>query len=328
MPVKWCYLLWTVIFFAGTTATDAQDVQVAPREHLPSQRSGTNKILYDKTFNSTKPVAKKDTFTKGPDSLDYKWVIHGNGTQVAAVGDFGEMNVIFKIGDTTMINTFEMNNHAPVIQQFQAPSVKGDLMGGLLKMKAGDSVVFRMLPDVYYTNSHQPKPDYLKAGDYVTWEIRMVRVLNKAQLDAEIAEKTSRQNTIDDTLLQDYFKAHKIQHVKKTASGLYYTVKKEGSGQHPKEGQQVTVNYTGENLKGEKFDSNTEPAFNHVEPFSFALGKHNVITGWDEAVALMGKGMKARFYIPSSLAYGDRGSNDKILPNSILIFDIELLSFK
>ncbi|RYG53684.1 MAG: peptidylprolyl isomerase, partial [Chitinophagaceae bacterium] len=148
-----------------------------------------------------------------------------------------------------------------------------------------------------------------------------------AEADAAAKKKEGAQGATDDKLLQDYFKTKKITNVKKTASGMYYTVTKPGSGLAPKNGQQVSVNYTGVTLKGEKFDSNTDPSFGHVEPFTFQLGKRNVIRGWDEAVALMKKGMKATFYIPSPLAYGANGP-DKIGPNAILIFDIELLSFK
>jgi len=267
-------------------------------------------------------------FVKSPDNLDYKWIVLGSGTQAAAVGDYGEMHVIFKIGDTVMINTAEMNNHIPVTQQITAPGIKGDLMEGLVRMRSGDSAVFRMPADTFAQRAHQPKPEWVKKGDYVTWEIRMVRVMTKAQMDADIAAKEQRQNAIDDARLQEYFRKHNITDVHKTASGLCYTIRKEGIGPKPAAGQTVTVNYTGQNCDGAKFDSNTDPAFNHVEPFSFVIGKRNVIRGWDEAVAVMNAGMKATFYIPSSLAYGERGAGPKIGPNEILIFDIELLSFK
>jgi FKBP-type peptidyl-prolyl cis-trans isomerase len=156
----------------------------------------------------------------------------------------------------------------------------------------------------------------------------MVSIKTKAQMEAATLAKEKKQLAIDDKILTAYFKAHNIKNIKKTASGLYYTVTKQGYGAAPKTGQEVTVNYTGKKLDGTKIDSNVEPQFNHVEPYSFLLGKRNVIKGWDEALALMKKGMKATFYIPSILAYGDRGGDEKIPPNSILIFDIELLSFK
>lgn len=277
---------------------------------------------------ATTAVADDASFIKNPDGLEYKLVTKGTGTQTAKPGDFGEMHVKFKIGDTVMINTFEMNNQKPVMQQFQAPAMKGDLMGGLMKMKAGDSMVFRMLMDTLSARANQPKPAWVKPGDYATWEIKMVSIKTKEQVEAETASKDNAQKLIDDKLLQAYFKKKGIKNAKKTPSGVYYVVHKPGVGPSPKAGQKVTVNYTGQNLDGIKFDSNVDPSFNHVEPFSFDLGKHNVISGWDIGVALMKKGMSATFYIPSSLAYGSNGQGAKIPANAILIFDIELLSFK
>jgi FKBP-type peptidyl-prolyl cis-trans isomerase FkpA len=277
---------------------------------------------------ATPPATGDDGFVKSPDGLDYKIVTKGSGTRTPQPGDIGEMNIKFSIGDTVMINSYEMNNHEPVVQQFQAPAMKGDLMEGLMKMKAGDSMVFRMLMDTLAARAHQPKPSWTKPGDYATWEIKLVSVKTKAEAEAESAKKEGAQVAIDDKILQEFFKKKKITNVKKMPSGIYYTVSKPGAGPAPKEGQKVSVNYTGENLKGEKFDSNVDPSFGHVEPFSFALGKRNVIKGWDEAVAIMKKGMKARFYIPSPLAYGANGPSPKIGPNEILIFDIELLSFQ
>jgi FKBP-type peptidyl-prolyl cis-trans isomerase FkpA len=267
-------------------------------------------------------------FTKSPDGLDYKLITKGTGTKTLRPGDLAEMHVKFRIGDTVMINTYEMNNQKPVTQQCQPPSMKGDLMEGLMKMKAGDSMVFRMLMDTLATRANQPKPAWAKPGDYAVWEIKMVSVKTKAEAEAENAKKEGAQIAIDDKILQDYFKAKKIKNVKKMPSGIYYVVQKPGAGLSPKNGQKVSVNYTGQDLQGVKFDSNVDPSFNHVEPFSFDLGKHNVIKGWDEAVAIMKKGMKATFYIPSPLAYGSNGAGAKIPANAILIFDIELLSFK
>jgi FKBP-type peptidyl-prolyl cis-trans isomerase FkpA len=294
------------------------------KENGTTQSDTTAKVV-----EKTASIPEDDSlFVKDASGLECKWVTHGTGTQVAAVGSFADINVIFKIGDSTLVNTYEQNNHLPVTQQITAPGMKGDFMEGVAKMKAGDSAVFRMLVDTFAARAHQPKPVWAKSGDYIRWEVKVVQVMTKEQMDAEEAKKYKVQNDADDKILQAYFKSHNIKGAKKTASGLYYTVSKAGSGAHPKSGQQVTVNYTGQNLKGEKFDSNVDPSFNHVEPFSFPLGQHSVIKGWEEAAALMNNGMKATFYLPSSMAYGAKGQGGKIGPNEILIFDIELLSFK
>jgi FKBP-type peptidyl-prolyl cis-trans isomerase len=314
------------LIIAGSALMTLTACNSSAQNNKASQKSSTANHANVSTTIVTQD--EDDGFTKSPDGLDYKLITKGTGTQTPKPGDLAEMHVKFRIGDTVMINTYEMNNQKPVTQQCQPPSMKGDLMEGLMRMKAGDSMVFRMLMDTLATRAKQPKPAWAKPGDYAVWEIKMVSVKTKAEAEAENAKKESAQIAIDDKILQDYFKSKKIKNVKKMPSGIYYTVLKPGAGLSPRTGQKVSVNYTGQDLKGQKFDSNVDPSFNHVEPFSFDLGKHNVIKGWDEAVAIMKKGMKATFYIPSSLAYGSNGAGAKIPANAILIFDIELLSFK
>lgn len=107
--------------------------------------------------------------------------------------------------------------------------------------------------------------------------------------------------------------------VVQTTSGLQYMVLKEGTGAKPGAEDTVTVHYTGKLLDGTVFDSSVERG----EPASFPLNA--VIPGWTEGLQLMSEGSKYRLFIPSELAYGSKGSGDKILPNATLIFDVELI---
>ena len=110
-----------------------------------------------------------------------------------------------------------------------------------------------------------------------------------------------------------------------TASGLKYIDTKVGTGASPVKGQTITVNYTGTLLNGKTFDSNVDPAFGHVSPFSTAIGVGRVIPAWDEGMLSMKIGGKRRLICPPNLAYGSRGAGASIPPNSTLIFDVELL---
>lgn len=110
-----------------------------------------------------------------------------------------------------------------------------------------------------------------------------------------------------------------------TASGLVYKDVKVGEGAEAKPGLEVTVHYTGRlKQNDQKFDSSVD----RDEPFTFALGKGQVIQGWDEGVAGMKVGGERQLIIPAELGYGARGAGGVIPPNATLIFDVELLGVK
>ncbi len=106
-----------------------------------------------------------------------------------------------------------------------------------------------------------------------------------------------------------------------TESGLKVLVTEKGKGRRYKAGEQATVHYTGTLEDGTIFDSSVA----HGKPFTFTLGRGEVIKGWDEAVAMLPIGTKATVYLPSDLAYGQRGAAGVIPPGANLIFDIEIL---
>lgn len=107
-----------------------------------------------------------------------------------------------------------------------------------------------------------------------------------------------------------------------TDSGLRFQIIQEGTGQQAAAGQTVSVHYKGQLLDGTVFDS----SYKRQQPIDFVLGQGQVIPGWDEGVSLLKVGDKARFVIPSDLAYGSRGAGGVIPPDSALIFDMELVA--
>jgi peptidylprolyl isomerase len=109
-----------------------------------------------------------------------------------------------------------------------------------------------------------------------------------------------------------------------TASGLQYVDIKEGTGASPKTGQTAVVHYTGWLLDGKKFDSSKDRG----QPFNFAVGRGQVIKGWDEGVATMKVGGVRKLIIPPELGYGARGAGGVIPPNATLTFEVELLEVR
>ena len=112
--------------------------------------------------------------------------------------------------------------------------------------------------------------------------------------------------------------------VKVLPSGLQYKVIKEGTGATPKANDIITAHYTGRLIDGTKFDS----SYDHPGAQPLQRPANRLIPGWTEALQLMKVGSKWELYIPSQLAYGERGSPPKIGPDEALVFEMELLDVK
>jgi len=110
----------------------------------------------------------------------------------------------------------------------------------------------------------------------------------------------------------------------KTESGLRYQFIQKGDGKQAEKGKTVSVHYEGSLENGKVFDS----SYPRKKPIEFKLGIGQVIEGWDEGIALLKVGDKARFVIPSDLGYGTAGAGGVIPPNATLIFDVELMDVK
>lgn len=182
----------------------------------------------------------------------------------------------------------------------------------------------------------------LPKGKFITYVIKILDVKNEERVkkDQEEAMKKREEEAealkkTQDKEIKDYLKKNKLE-AKSTTSGLHYVITKEGDGEKPQAGDSVKVRYTGKLISGKVFDTSEEdvakknemfnPERDYKTPFSFQLGRRQVIAGWDEGLSLLNKGSKATLLIPAHLGYGDRGTpNGVIPPNSILVFEVELL---
>lgn len=297
-------------------------------------------ILGSAMLLGTAMSCKGQSFEKTSSGLEYRYNQKGKGTHVSKPGDVAKMHIIYKLSDSTFFDSHKMNNDQPVEQPLQTPNFAGDVFEGLLMMKDGDKMTFRMPAKQYFEAIKQPMPEWVKPEGYASWDVEMVSVKSKEELEKENAVKAAKQNGIDDAIIVKYLKDNKItlkplpktavtanpKVAYKDASGIYYIVLKTGTGEVIGNGKHASVNYTGKLMDGVVFDSNEDPKFNHVQPIDFNVGQGQMIKGWDMMVAKMKVGDKVTAILPSSLAYGNRAMpGSPIKENSVLIFDIDLL---
>ena len=166
-----------------------------------------------------------------------------------------------------------------------------DLIAGFIQAIKGDSAAMKMTPET--------AQQYLQT--YFVEALAKEAAQNKEAGEKFLAENKTKEGVIT------------------TESGLQYKVEKEGTGEKPTAADRVKVHYTGTLLDGTKFDSSVDRG----EPAEFGVSQ--VIRGWTEGLQIMPAGSKYIFWIPSDLAYGERGAGQDIKPNSVLKFEVELL---
>lgn len=265
----------------------------------------------------------------------------------AAMGDVVEMHVLAMVdtlpGKTLVLaDTRRQMEGKPVPERVQEIKEPGQFQVVLPYLSAGDSVEIHVSCDTILAtvpdDAKPTLPGWLKPGNEIkmTLAIATVKPLEvferemAAKQDEQMQEaksKEAQQAPKDDRILQEYFAKNNIKPIK-TASGLYYTIEKRGTGPNAQPGEMVSMSYIGTTLSGKRFDGNVESDFKPSQgkaPFTFPLGQGQVIRGWDEGIALLSKGTRARLFIPSPLAYGAQAMGNDIPANSILIFDVEVV---
>jgi len=272
--------------------------------------------------------------------LQYVFIENKPGTIHPKEGDDVMMRMIAICNNRFMYNTAQVNKGKPGAFSISKAAFKGDIADALILMTPGDSIICLVDAKSMFDYSKKKMPDYIKPGDKIQYNIRLVSIKPKAEKEKEqqaemakfMLEVDSKEIT-EDKALQNYFSQKYITPIK-TTSGMYYSIEKAGSGALAIPGDTIIMNYRGTFLDGSVFDSNLDSAFLHVQPLTFVLGSGRVIKGWEEGITYLKSGSKAFFYLSSSLAYGAQSragsaANPKGIPaNSILVFDVELVAIK
>ena len=280
----------------------------------------------------------------------YKFnVVRAGDGKAPTSGQILVLNLLFKDAKDSVWSDSRKGDF-PTMVQAQDSVPKGDIVLEVFQsLSKGDSVTFQVAAKDLFENTFKaPLPPGVDSAGLFTFEIGVSDIISEddakkmqneimAKLNEKDVLKQKEQLAIDTVLIDNYLKEKSIV-AQKTASGLRYVIEKQGKGENAKTGQTVKVNYSGFMLDGRCFDSSIESvarannAFNEqrkpYEPIEIVLGYRQVIPGWEEAIALMNKGSKMTVYIPSSLAYGQQGRGEMIIPNSVLKFEMELVDIK
>jgi FKBP-type peptidyl-prolyl cis-trans isomerase FkpA len=263
-------------------------------------------------------------------------------------GDDVMMHMIAICNNRFLYHSGQLYKGKPGAFSISKAAFQGDIADALMLMTPGDSLICLVDAKSVFDYSKKKLPDYIKPGDLVQYNIRLVSIKPKAEIQKEreaafakqmndqqvqINSDAAKLMAEDDKALNNYFNNKHLTPIKSN-SGMYYSIQKEGNGKQAMPGDTVVMNYRGNLLDGTIFDSNIDSAFQHVQPLTFVLGTGRVIKGWDEGISYLKAGSKASFYIPASLGYGSQSrpgsaANPKGIPsNSVLIFDVELVAVK
>ncbi len=263
------------------------------------------------------------------DGLEYKFVKQNTDGKTPQVGDWMTVEMVYRTPDSILFNSNTLSH--PMELPMVASVHQADVYEGMAMMHVGDSAVFKCSADSVFMKlfKFREVPKDLKDVKTIIFDIKMVNIETKEEKDAKMKaeQEAAQQKAMKDkeeewNNIQKYLEENNIT-VQPTADSLFIVITKEGNGPKPQKGDKVKVHYTGYLLDGTKFDSSVD----RNQPFEFELGQGRVIKGWDEGIAALHKGSKAKLIIPSKLAYGARGAGGVIPPYAPLVFDVELIDF-
>lgn len=261
--------------------------------------------------------SKYKGFKKDKSGIYYQFYgdIHDTADQ-PQTGDLVGILISLRAGDSLL---FPM-----MPQQMVMDSIyEGDMFAALRMMHVGDSATFILDGPKFFEQMMNPGQEYEFGDDPLYLDVKLFGLMKKADFEKAQAEMQAQ---LDERREQEVAEIDKYLKdnpgMKQLETGVYLKTVKKGNGDKVEPLQNVKVHYTGRFVDGTVFDSSVERG----TPFEFTVGAGQVIPGWDATVSGMKVGDKVTVLIPSDLAYGDGSmTRGAIPPYSPLVFDIELL---
>jgi FKBP-type peptidyl-prolyl cis-trans isomerase FkpA len=287
-------------------------------------------------MSCTESGSSQDTGTEPMETesgIKYQFVHHGTG-EVPPEGGYWTMNLAyFNDKGEVIFSSADQGGAMPMNYSATRFGKNASIEECFALIGKGDSSVFYLSADSLYKNTAGgPTPPDL-VGTKIKLSIGIEKIFSAEEFGEYTKELEKEQLEKEKDGINTYVSTKGLN-VEVTEEGLYYEITKVGNGEMPQVGQTVRVNYTGFLMDGTVFDTSIEEAAKEAnvyspgrqyQPYTFPLGQGNVIRGWDIGIGLLSVGGKATIVVPSSLAYGNRGSGQVIKPNSTLVFNVELV---
>jgi FKBP-type peptidyl-prolyl cis-trans isomerase FkpA len=286
---------------------------------------------------STLSSCQKSKVTE-KDGIEYTYI--KEGSEKAPNGDFLLYNLEITTASDSVIYSTLTQPFPGYLMANDSITPQNGMDEIFLSLKKGDSINFQATAKIIFSGN-QPAP--IKDEDIIKVKLGAYDVKTQDEMQAfyeevmmkEQEKSAERAKTliVEEAKTIEAYAAEKGLNAQKTENGLYYVIEKEGTGEATAPGTTMYVNYAGYLLDGTLFDTSwpeiakANNMFNEgrpYEPLPVNVGMGQVIPGWDEGLLLLKKGSKAKFLIPSPLAYGENGAGSMIPANSILIFDVEV----
>jgi FKBP-type peptidyl-prolyl cis-trans isomerase len=285
-------------------------------------------------------VACNTSEKETPSGLKFKIVEAGDGV-LPRPEEVVVFNYLFKDSkDSVWTDTFKEGFPAAIMIADSAAIAEENGMVQMLRMVSkGDSITTEMsIQNFFKEMVRGPVPPGFDSTLTLSYFIRVSGIMSRDSFmtfQNAWMEKRQAIQFEKDVAAIDAYLAEKNIIAERAESGLRYVVMKPGKGESGKPGQTVKVKYSGHTLDGQYFDSNVRSVGEQkgvgrepYTPYEVTIDQSGVIKGWHEALKLMNSGMQATFYIPSTLAYGPQQRSEVIIPNSILVFEMEVVEIK
>ncbi|MBN2682708.1 MAG: FKBP-type peptidyl-prolyl cis-trans isomerase [Bacteroidales bacterium] len=271
---------------------------------------------------------EKSEFSVHESGLEYKFVEEKTDQQLAKPGDILVLDVkwYYEPNDSLLFDSREIGRSFKEL--LKKPFYKGGSWEDALSLlHKGDSIVFKIDAVEFYRKKRgiQP-PEFVTRDSKLRFHVRLLDIQTYQEVEREQDLIYNSSADIEKKLLVDYLEITNTT-VEPTKEGLYFVADEKfmGTGDPAVEGQVVTVHFIGSFVDGRPFAN----SYKVQKPFTFQLGKSDVIEGFNIGILGMKKEQRARLVIPSNLGYGKDGDKVfKIPPFATLVFEIEILDIK